>query len=123
MLNLFFGFFVLFECAIRERANMTTSQIIQMCAAGKVGKSNMHLPPLVVRAATAALRRLSIRYVFALFEADGVLAGLAKALKCMVVTKDSDFFVYDLPSGYIPFDTLRVTKSDPENLATCVLFI
>ncbi len=58
----------------------------------------------------ATLDELKIRYAIATFEADNLIAAVARETKCLVISNDSDFFLFDLPSGYISTTSLRVTK-------------
>ncbi|CAL8237467.1 unnamed protein product [Arctogadus glacialis] len=37
-------------------------------------------------------------------EADGQLAALAREWCCPVLSRDSDFYIYDLPEGFLPLD-------------------
>jgi hypothetical protein len=46
-------------------------------------------------------------------ESDVIVGALARANGCCAVSKDSDFFIFELPFGYIPIDNLEVTTNPP----------
>ncbi|CAC5419096.1 unnamed protein product [Mytilus coruscus] len=55
---------------------------------------------------TNILDKLEIRYIKCDFEADRDIQMLANDLKCPVLSLDSDFYIFDVHFGYIPFDSL-----------------
>ncbi|CAG9839354.1 unnamed protein product [Diabrotica balteata] len=50
--------------------------------------------------------KLGIKIVRCDFEGDKETANIAKALKCPVISNDSDFYIFDVP--YIPFSTIKL---------------
>lgn len=46
-------------------------------------------------------------------ESDIIVGALARANGCCAVSKDSDFFIFELPFGYIPIDNLEVRTTTP----------
>lgn len=62
------------------------------------------LPILSFQIYLDLLKKFEIQHFQCTFEADYDLACLANELKCPLVSCDSDFYVYDLAYGYIPFD-------------------
>ncbi|KAJ1508100.1 Protein asteroid 1 [Coelomomyces lativittatus] len=68
------------------------------------------LPPLTHFITTETLKTLKIPVIFALAEADKIIANLAFQIKATVLGRDSDFMIYDLPNGYIRFDSFCLLK-------------
>lgn len=64
------------------------------------------LPPFAVPLVIDTIRQLNIPVIIAIEEADHLIASIAKSKDALVLSQDSDFFIYDIP-GYIPFDTLE----------------
>ncbi|XP_076112133.1 single-strand DNA endonuclease ASTE1-like [Mytilus galloprovincialis] len=58
---------------------------------------------------TKILEKLRIQYIKCDFEADRDIQMLANDLKCPVLSRDSDFFIFDVHFGYIPFDSLPLS--------------
>ncbi|XP_052062022.1 protein asteroid homolog 1-like [Mytilus californianus] len=56
------------------------------------------------------LDKLRIQYIKCDFEADRDIQRLANDLKCPVLSRDSDFFIFDVHFGYIPFDSLPLSS-------------
>jgi hypothetical protein len=53
-------------------------------------------------------------------EADAIVAALARAHGCCAISQDSDFFIFQLPFGYIPINHLDVSKRCfPRLLCVC----
>ncbi|KAK7114746.1 single-strand DNA endonuclease ASTE1-like [Littorina saxatilis] len=61
------------------------------------------IPCLAQQTFRQTLDKLGIQHVTCDFEADNQLATLANLWKCPVLSDDSNFYIYDLSEGYIPF--------------------
>ncbi|XP_063441467.1 protein asteroid homolog 1-like [Mytilus trossulus] len=72
----------------------------------RIGKPDEGMPILAKLTFINALDKLRINYVNSDFEADRDIQKLANDLKCPVLSANSDFFVFDVQFGYIPFDSL-----------------
>ncbi|XP_070576298.1 single-strand DNA endonuclease ASTE1-like [Ptychodera flava] len=55
-----------------------------------------------------------IPYTVCDFEADNDIVALANELKCPVIGADSDFFIFDITSGYIPISWLQWRDNTPD---------
>ncbi|KAG2178260.1 hypothetical protein INT43_003513 [Umbelopsis isabellina] len=67
------------------------------------------IPPLALDVCVQALRHDSIEFQFCDGEADGEVARQARKVKGYAVSRDSDFFVYNLEdAAYIPLDMLTI---------------
>ncbi|KAI9281230.1 PIN domain-like protein [Umbelopsis sp. AD052] len=76
------------------------------------------MPLLALDACVHAIRHNSIDFEFCDDEADGVIARQAKENGGFVISRDSDFFVYNLgAAGYIPIDTLTINPDGLTALA------
>ncbi|XP_013379314.1 protein asteroid homolog 1-like [Lingula anatina] len=62
------------------------------------------LPILAYEVFRDVLVELDISHLTCDFEADDQIAALANEWNCPVVSNDSDFYVFDVHCGYIPFD-------------------
>ncbi|XP_015190983.1 PREDICTED: protein asteroid [Polistes dominula] len=78
------------------------------------------IPNLIFYVFKEILNEMNIKHVQCLFEADNAIAGIAKLLQCPVLSYDSDFFIYG--SMYIPFNTLKWSKKDTEDLKNCSIY-
>ncbi|XP_066529593.1 protein asteroid homolog 1 [Hoplias malabaricus] len=66
--------------------------------------SNGYVLPLLTREVfRQVLSELGVPLVQCISEADFEIASLAHQWKCPVLTNDSDFYIFDLNSGYLPF--------------------
>jgi len=61
-------------------------------------------PLLALETFIQVLTELNIPHVTCQFEADGEIAVLANKLECSVISNDSDFYIFDLNSGFLPLD-------------------
>lgn len=64
------------------------------------------------------MQEMKLPFVVCDFEADHDIAALANKLKCPVLSRDSDFFVYIIEQGFIPLD--KFVLSDIE--CTCMIY-
>ena len=53
------------------------------------------------------LKEKGVQFVYADGDADSVIASIANYYSCPVVSNDSDFFLFNIKGGYIPFDNLN----------------
>lgn len=66
--------------------------------------SNGSVLPLLSRVVfTQVLSQLGVPLVQCMTEADFEIASLAKHWRCPVLSNDSDFYIFDLRGGYLPF--------------------
>jgi hypothetical protein len=66
------------------------------------------LPVLAFSTFCKVLRDLDVHFVVADGKADAVVASLALHHGCCAVSRDSDFFIYNLPHGYIPCESIHL---------------
>nr|XP_046274147.1 protein asteroid homolog 1 [Scatophagus argus] len=67
------------------------------------GRSGSVLPILTREVFIQVLIQRGVPLVQCPFEADREIACLAHQWNCPVLTNDSDFYIFDLPGGYLPF--------------------
>ncbi|KAJ3609079.1 hypothetical protein NHX12_023606 [Muraenolepis orangiensis] len=67
------------------------------------GRHGSVLPILTREVFIQVLRQRGVPLVQCPAEADWEIACLAHQWNCPVLTNDSDFYIYDLPGGYLPF--------------------
>ncbi|CAH1104835.1 unnamed protein product [Psylliodes chrysocephalus] len=71
-------------------------------------ESRNNTTPLFIREAFEDIAlKLGIKLIRCDFEGDRETANIAKALKCPVMSNDSDFYIYDIP--YIPFQSVTMS--------------
>ena len=68
------------------------------------GRDELFLPILAIETFQQILEELDIPHVSCQFEADREIAVLAHRWRCPVLSSDTDFFVYGLEGGVIPFE-------------------
>ena len=74
---------------------------------------NLELSPLLLRQIFLdVLDQMNIPYISALGEGDDECVSLANHLDCYLVSRDSDYYCYNLIKGYIPFDYVDVNPID-----------
>ncbi|EDO42657.1 predicted protein [Nematostella vectensis] len=64
-------------------------------------------PKLSALVLCQAMRDIGVKFVRIDCEADQEIASLAKKFQCPVLSDDSDFFIFDLPGGFIPLTSLH----------------
>jgi hypothetical protein len=94
----------------RQRDIAATSKSIQTSSQRKATKNQIRIPTLVTNLVVAVLKELGVRVAMAFFEADAVIAEVAKQMSCTVISNDSDFYIYDVPMGYIATTSLQNTR-------------
>ena len=92
----------------RENDLIKTVKLLT-CSDKYLGKKA--LPLMARHVFVEVLQGLGIKVAFADGEADKVVAAMAKMHGCCALSKDSDFFVFDLPAGYIPVDNLDIARN------------
>ncbi|XP_070574689.1 single-strand DNA endonuclease ASTE1-like [Ptychodera flava] len=70
------------------------------------GSGGKIMPPFAFEIFLQTMRKLSIPYIVCDFEADNEIVALANDMGCPVIAEDSDFFIFDITSGYIPRSNL-----------------
>lgn len=71
-------------------------------------------PILMLQTFINVIKDLKVKLYVAACEADKEVAAVANSLRCPVLSTDSDYFMFELRHGYIPFDKFSIT--------TCYLF-
>ncbi|XP_030267781.1 protein asteroid homolog 1 [Sparus aurata] len=74
------------------------------------GRNGSVLPILTRDVFIQVLVQRGIPLVQCPFEADREIACLAHQWKCPVLTNDSDFYIFDLPGGYLPLNFFQWTN-------------
>ena len=79
------------------------------------GQKGQVFPLLANEVFRQVLNEMDVAHMTCDFEADDQLAALARSWQCPVMSNDSDFFIYDLPKGFIIFDylDLQIRKCPP----------
>lgn len=73
------------------------------------------MPILAYEAFRCTLLDLGIPHCVCDFEADDQIAVLANEFNAPVLSFDSDFYIFDLTAGYIPFDGVNFVSVESEN--------
>ncbi|XP_061663396.1 protein asteroid homolog 1 isoform X2 [Syngnathoides biaculeatus] len=74
------------------------------------GRNGSVLPILTRQVFIEVLIREGVSLVQCLAEADWDIACLAHEWRCPVLSNDSDFFIFDLPGGYLPLNFFQWTN-------------
>lgn len=74
--------------------------------------SHSRLSPLLNDQLKHILRELKIEVQVADGEADPLIVQMAKKHNAYIVARDSDYFLYVAPKGYVPLDTLAFSTLD-----------
>ncbi|CAF1422828.1 unnamed protein product [Adineta steineri] len=86
---------------------------------------NIDLSPLLLRQTFLnVLDEMNIPYVSALGEGDDECVSLANHLNCYLISRDSDYYCYNLLQGYIPFEYVDINpiKKDSYYYLSAQLF-
>ncbi|XP_072532596.1 single-strand DNA endonuclease ASTE1 [Salminus brasiliensis] len=89
------------------------------------GSRGSVLPLLSREVFRQVLGELGVPLVQCVAEADFEIASLAHQWRCPVLTSDSDFYIFDLPGGYLPFaffEWENVCGRVPERYVPCRRF-
>lgn len=77
---------------------------------------NLDLSPLLLRQVFLnVLDQMNIPYISALGEGDDECVSLANHLDCYLISRDSDYYCYNLIKGYIPFDYVDINPIDKDS--------
>lgn len=77
---------------------------------------NLNLSPLLLRQIFLdVLDRMNIPYISAIGEGDDECVSLANHLDCYLISRDSDYYCYNLIKGYIPFDYVDVNPIEKDS--------
>lgn len=74
------------------------------------GHSGETLPILTKNVFKQILRKLGIPFIQCLAEADWEAAALASEWNCPVLSNDSDFYIFNIKSGFLPIDHFQWRK-------------
>ncbi|KAM4600398.1 single-strand DNA endonuclease ASTE1-like [Polymixia lowei] len=75
---------------------------IQQAHNAAMGQEERILPPLAKAVFKQTLAKLDVSLAQCIGEADQEIASLASEWRCPVLSNDSDFYVFDLPAGFLP---------------------
>uniref|UniRef100_A0A3Q1EXQ7 Protein asteroid homolog 1-like n=1 Tax=Acanthochromis polyacanthus TaxID=80966 RepID=A0A3Q1EXQ7_9TELE len=98
------------------------SQIKKAHQAAVSGGAKNILPPLAKLVFKQTLARLEVPVAQCFGEADQEIAALASEWNCPVLSGDSDFYIFDLPAGLLPFCYFRwknVKQDGSQSFISC----
>ena len=93
---------------VDDRKLRTTISRAKKCISRAAG-SGFVLPILAYAVFIDILKELAIEHIVCDHEADKQIAALAVEWKCPVLSSDSDFFIFDLPGGFVVQDDMKLT--------------
>ncbi|XP_061111894.1 protein asteroid homolog 1-like [Conger conger] len=80
-------------------------ELASKMSSGKARQSQVSPFTLLSRAVfRQKLSSLNVPFIYCMFEADQEVACLANKWNCAVLSKDSDFYIFDLKGGYLPYE-------------------
>ncbi|XP_007547617.1 protein asteroid homolog 1 [Poecilia formosa] len=91
---------------LRQRLQSRIKEADSICH----GRNGSVLPILVRKVFLQVLNQRGIPLVQCPAEADWEIACLARQWNCPVLTNDSDFYIFDLPAGYLPLNFFQWTN-------------
>uniref|UniRef100_A0A3B5N0Z0 Asteroid domain-containing protein n=1 Tax=Xiphophorus couchianus TaxID=32473 RepID=A0A3B5N0Z0_9TELE len=91
---------------LRQRLQSKIKEADSICH----GRNGSVLPILVRKVFIQVLNQRGIPLVQCPAEADWEIACLARQWNCPVLTNDSDFYIFDLPAGYLPLHFFQWTN-------------
>uniref|UniRef100_A0A3B3TKU2 Asteroid homolog 1 n=1 Tax=Poecilia latipinna TaxID=48699 RepID=A0A3B3TKU2_9TELE len=91
---------------LRQRLQSRIKEADSICH----GRNGSVLPILVRKVFLQVLNQRGIPLVQCPAEADWEIACLARQWNCPVLTNDSDFYIFDLPAGYLPLHFFQWTN-------------
>ncbi|KAK0153504.1 Protein asteroid 1 [Merluccius polli] len=103
----------------------TTDRVQRAHDAALTGRSTGILPILSRLVFNQTLSDMNVALVNCIAEADCELAALASEWRCPVLSKDSDFFIFNLPAGILHLDHFRwdeVQMSGGSSYIPCKLY-
>uniref|UniRef100_A0A4W5K764 XPG N-terminal domain-containing protein n=1 Tax=Hucho hucho TaxID=62062 RepID=A0A4W5K764_9TELE len=82
------------------------------------------IPTLVKQVFKQVLSSLKVPFAQCIFEADQEIASLAQRWNCPVLSNDSDFYIFDIQAGYLPFSHFKwqnvsVQRGSSQNYIPC----
>ncbi|XP_029929065.1 protein asteroid homolog 1-like [Myripristis murdjan] len=77
------------------------------------------MPPMCSSLFDQTLVRLEVPVVRCFLEADREVAALASEWKCPVLSKDGDFYIFDLPAGLLPIPHFQWQKAAQRGFVPC----
>ncbi|XP_038843767.1 protein asteroid homolog 1-like [Salvelinus namaycush] len=82
------------------------------------------LPIFVKQVFKQVLSSLKVPFAQCIFEADQEIASLAQRWNCPVLSNDSDFYIFDIQAGYLPFfhfqwQNVSVQRGSSQNYIPC----
>uniref|UniRef100_A0A4W5K717 XPG N-terminal domain-containing protein n=1 Tax=Hucho hucho TaxID=62062 RepID=A0A4W5K717_9TELE len=89
---------------LKERAQLKINQA-NVFPVGPQGGSV--IPTLVKQVFKQVLSSLKVPFAQCIFEADQEIASLAQRWNCPVLSNDSDFYIFDIQAGYLPFSHFK----------------
>ena len=108
----------------RNQQRLNSAYSISKGGHGKI------LPILAYETFRQVLVEIHVPFVVCDFEADYDIAVLANDLYCPVLSYDSDFYIFPLTAGFIPFDSVNFTplktdedETDSEYLSCRIYFV
>ncbi|KAK5861655.1 hypothetical protein PBY51_017113 [Eleginops maclovinus] len=112
---------------ISGKKNETVTHRAEDCIkrADRAAQSGRHqgiLPVLAKQVFRQTLWRLDVPVAQCYGEADPEIAALAREWQCPVLSRDSDFYIYDLPAGLLPlphFQWEAVVRSGSKSYIPC----
>ncbi|XP_061574588.1 protein asteroid homolog 1-like [Cololabis saira] len=105
-----------------QTVTMRAEQRIQRAhEAAETGVSKGILPQMAKKVFKQTLARLQVPVAQCFGEADQELAALAAEWNCPVLSNDGDFFIFDLPAGFLPITHFRwwEVKGGPRSYIPC----
>ncbi|CAL8354102.1 unnamed protein product [Arctogadus glacialis] len=81
--------------------------VLQKISFALQGKRKSLCPPFITTVFEQTLNNMKVPLVRCFGEADGQLAALAREWRCPVLSRDTDFYIYDLPEGVLPLTHFR----------------
>ncbi|KAJ3597691.1 hypothetical protein NHX12_001208, partial [Muraenolepis orangiensis] len=99
---------------IKLETNMERGRdkVLRANSAAQTGKTENILPVLSQLVFQQTLIDMEVPLVKCIGEADCELAALASEWRCPVLSRDSDFYIFDLPAGVLPLDHFRWEAAD-----------
>uniref|UniRef100_A0A674ANN6 Asteroid homolog 1a n=1 Tax=Salmo trutta TaxID=8032 RepID=A0A674ANN6_SALTR len=85
------------------------------------------IPTLAKQVFKQVLSCLEVPFAQCIFEADQEIASLAEKWNCPVLSNDSDFYIFDIQAGYLPFShfqwqNVSVQHGSSQNYIPCKLY-
>uniref|UniRef100_A0A5S6QZB2 Asteroid domain-containing protein n=1 Tax=Trichuris muris TaxID=70415 RepID=A0A5S6QZB2_TRIMR len=85
-------------------------------------KGNIVLPLLAFDVFLKLLHQQAFNVLVCLGDADRTIAACANYLNCPVISMDSDFLVFPLNNGYIPFNSIDLSDPVPVSAVRCKIY-